>query len=129
MVVDQQLQVRIAACKALAAAGYEAIPAGDGAEAVERYQANRGAIALVILDLGMPGTEGVEAARQIRAINPAAKIIMTLGQGGALPLDPKPDAALSKPFKLGPFFDAVQQVLRVERRRDAYRLGPRPPSP
>jgi DNA-binding response OmpR family regulator len=129
MVVDRQLQVRISVCRALAASGFEAIPAGDGPEAVERYQANRDAISLVVMDIGLPESEGVEAARQIRAINPAAKIIMTLAQDGAVPLDPRPDACLPKPLRLGAFFDVVQQVLRVERRRNANRMEPGPPPP
>jgi two-component system, NarL family, response regulator len=47
---------------------------GDGAAAVEAWQRLRPDIAL--LDLRMPKMEGVEAIRQIRALDPNAKLII-----------------------------------------------------
>jgi CheY-like chemotaxis protein len=129
MVVDPKALVRISVCKALAASGFETIPAGDGAEAVAQYQAKRDAISLVILDVAVPGAGGIEAARRIRAINPSAKIIMTGRNQEISLLDPQPDAFIAKPFRLGPFFEALQRVLRVERRQRARWTGMDAPCP
>jgi DNA-binding NarL/FixJ family response regulator len=48
--------------------------AANGQEAVEAYQQHRPDVTL--LDLRMPVMEGVEAVRQIRAIDPAARVIV-----------------------------------------------------
>ena len=58
MVVDPKVLVRVSLCRTLAASGFEAIPAGDGAEAVAQYQATRDAISLVIMDIAVPGAGG-----------------------------------------------------------------------
>lgn len=123
LVVEPGILVRISVCKVLAESGFESIQARDGAEAVAQYQASRHGISLVILDVGMPGAQGLEAARRIRAMDPAAKIIMTDGRPGPAPVEPRPDAFLSKPFRLGPLFATLEEVLKVERRRDPHRLG------
>ena len=48
--------------------------AGNGEEAVEAFRRHRPDVTL--LDLRMPVMEGVEAVRQIRAIDPAARVIV-----------------------------------------------------
>jgi CheY-like chemotaxis protein len=123
MVVDDEVLVRVDLCKVLAASGLDTVQAGDGQEAVERYQAHRDTISLVILDASTPRLGGVEAAQIIRNLNPSAKVILThrdqepVGPGQA-------DAVLAKPLTLGVFCDALQKVLKVERRRDPSRLPP-----
>jgi len=48
--------------------------ASDGLEAVQKSEGLRPD--LVILDLGLPGLNGIEAARQIRQCSPKAKILI-----------------------------------------------------
>jgi len=45
----------------------------DGREAIRAYNNN---VDLVTMDIRLPGIDGIEAARQIRARNPAASIVM-----------------------------------------------------
>ena len=54
--------------------------AANGQEAVEAFARLRPDVTL--LDLRMPVMEGVEAVRQIRAIDPAARVIVLTWQGG-----------------------------------------------
>jgi two-component system chemotaxis response regulator CheY len=54
--------------------------AADGAEAVAQYRQHRPT--LILLDVTMPGTDGVEAARQITTTDAHAAVVMisALGQ-------------------------------------------------
>lgn len=54
--------------------------AGNGREAVEKYRELRPDV--VLMDLRMPDVDGIEATRQIRQINPDAKIIALTSYDG-----------------------------------------------
>ncbi len=59
--------------------GYHTVLAGDGHGAVKQFQATPEAFAAVILDLTMPGLDGAEVLRSIRAINPATRALVMSG--------------------------------------------------
>ncbi len=59
--------------------GYKTLMARDGVEAVEVYQQNKDAIAIVLSDMGLPRLGGWEAFHQMRLINPAVKVILASG--------------------------------------------------
>ena len=75
LVVDDEpriikfLQVR------LKASGYNVITAGSGLEALEQLQAQEPS--LVVLDVTMPGMDGFETLRQLRAISSVPVIILS----------------------------------------------------
>jgi two-component system chemotaxis response regulator CheY len=102
LVVDDALFMRKMICGVAAEAGWEvAGEAGDGAEAVRLYQALRPD--LVTMDLVMPVMGGLEALRQIRAVDPEAKVVVVtaLDQKQAL-MDSIRDGAVDfivKPFE------------------------------
>jgi DNA-binding NtrC family response regulator len=57
--------------------GYRVETAGDGAEALAAVRRRRPA--LVLLDIDMPGMNGVEALRGVRAIDATIPVIMVTG--------------------------------------------------
>jgi DNA-binding response OmpR family regulator len=65
LVVDDQAQVRALCLRALTGEGYQVSLARDGADALNR--AEQDAPNLVIIDVVMPGMDGVELCRRLRA--------------------------------------------------------------
>jgi diguanylate cyclase (GGDEF)-like protein len=68
LIADDSATARAALVQLVERMGHQVIPAADGAEAVERYLAERPE--LVLLDVTMPRLDGYEAARQMRAARP-----------------------------------------------------------
>ena len=66
LLVDDDLSVVAMLQHALAQAGYQVIVASDAMEALQRHEAERGAVDLLITDLQMPQMSGQELARGLR---------------------------------------------------------------
>jgi two-component system chemotaxis response regulator CheY len=102
LVVDDALFMRKLIRGIAAEAGWEVVgEAGNGAEAITLYQQHQPD--LVTMDLVMPVMGGLEALRQIRAIDPQAKVVVVtaLDQKQAL-MDSIHDGAIDfivKPFE------------------------------
>jgi PAS domain S-box-containing protein len=82
--------------------GYKTLLATDGTEAVKHFRANPTGFVAVLLDLTMPGLNGAEALREIRALNPEVRILLMTGYSEQDVLDrlndQGPVAILHKPF-------------------------------
>ncbi len=74
LVVDDDRAVREALRRALTLAGYEVQTAEDGEQALE--QIARAIPDAVVLDLGMPGIDGVEVCRRVRLLGNRVPILM-----------------------------------------------------
>jgi CheY-like chemotaxis protein len=82
----------------LADLGYRVIEAGSGGAALENLQ-QRDDIALILLDFAMPGMNGAEVAREIRARRPDLPILFVTGYADAEALAyAEEDGVLQKPF-------------------------------
>jgi PAS domain S-box-containing protein len=79
MVVDDESMVLRATCRLLTAMGYEPVPASDGERAIEIFRADPQRIALVILDMSMPGFDGLQTMQGLFEIDPTAKILLSSG--------------------------------------------------
>jgi two-component system, OmpR family, response regulator MprA len=93
--------------------GYEVEVALGGAAALEQARANRPD--LVVLDLMMPGVDGLEVCRQLRA-NGGLPILVLTARGGTADrvrgLDLGADDYLVKPFAYAELLARVRALLR-----------------
>ena len=101
LVVDDDEAVCDAVCDALTMLGYATESAHDATDALDRFRPGR--YQLVVTDLAMPLINGLELARQLRALEPELPILIFSGAVPAGPplmapmgitLTPKPDVDL-----------------------------------
>jgi hypothetical protein len=115
LVVDDESALRDVASSTLEAYRYRAVVAEDGARALEIYRERRDEIRLIVTDMMMPRVGGAELIREVRAIEPQARIIIMTGM--RIPDDiqvadiQSVDGVLQKPFTSEDLLRAVQDVL------------------
>ena len=114
LVVDDAAFMRKMVSDALASGGHEIVgEAGDGAEAVARYQELRPEV--TTLDITMPQKDGLEALREIIALDPGARVVMcsALGQESKVLESIKLGAKdfVVKPFQAERVLDAVAKAI------------------
>jgi DNA-binding response OmpR family regulator len=112
-VVDDDLTVREVVVSYLRAAGHDVIEAGDGEHALAEAAAQKPQ--LVVLDLMLPGVDGLEVCRQLRATSDVPVIMLTaLGeeQDRVVGLEIGADDYVTKPFSPRELVLRVDSVLR-----------------
>ncbi|HUB62846.1 MAG TPA: response regulator [Methylocella sp.] len=118
LVVDDEPRIRTLLRRYLAEEGYKVSDAGDGA--AMRNILEREAIDLVLLDLMMPGEDGLTLARLIRQQS-QIPIIMLTGKSDLIDrvvgLETGADDYITKPFELREVLARIRTVMR--------RAGPR----
>ena len=114
LIVDDAAFMRMMIKDILTKNGYEVIgEAANGIQAVELYKAHQPD--LVTMDITMPEMDGIEAVKQIKAINPAAKVIMcsAMGQQSMVMDAIKAGASdfIVKPFQADRVLEAVKKIV------------------
>ncbi|MHB1674357.1 MAG: response regulator [Acidobacteriaceae bacterium] len=67
MVVDDSRTIRIILTKMLSDLGFEVCPAGDGKEALEVAEREKGAFSVIMADWNMPEMNGLELVKRLRS--------------------------------------------------------------
>ncbi len=75
LLVDDDDSIRLVYEEEFKEEGYMVICAENGAEALARYQSEKPD--LVILDIQMPGMNGIEVLRQMKTIDPSIPIVLS----------------------------------------------------
>jgi len=115
LLVDDEPYVIETGKEVLESLGYRVLAARDGKTAVDLFRANCEKIALVMMDVVMPGLSGAKAAEQIRQISPGIKVLFCSGydKEAALPRDLSSDDTpfLSKPYNVAALSKAIKKQL------------------
>jgi two-component system nitrogen regulation response regulator NtrX len=104
MIVDDEPSIRASLEGVLEDEGYTVVCAGDGHTALKTMEEEMPD--LVLLDIWMPGIDGIETLKRMRELNPALQVIMISGHGTI-------ETAVSA-TKLGAF-DFIEKPLSLEK--------------
>ena len=125
IIIDDEEDIRIVLKEIFVREGFDVAVASDGAEGLSLIR-ETGAD-LVITDIIMPGSDGVETAYDIRMEFPKTKIIVMSGGGNTGPLEYEPtaiatnaylasaeavgaDLTITKPFNRQELIKAVREL-------------------
>ncbi|MCC6168843.1 MAG: response regulator [Caldilineaceae bacterium] len=116
LVIDDNTALREALCEWLQQSGHEAIPMATGRQAAQLHRTEP--VQLIITDLFMPETDGLEIIAEFRRDYPEVKIIAVSGGGSRgmvelLSVAQRMGAqrALMKPFDIHTLLTAVNELL------------------
>ncbi|MFA6028949.1 MAG: response regulator [Elusimicrobiota bacterium] len=117
LIVDDEADMRMALANVLERLGHEVFEAGDGPAALARHA--EGGVDLVLLDMRLPGMDGVEILRRLRERDAEVPIVMVTGYGSeehaAEVLALGADHYLPKPFSNRELSEVVERVLASRR--------------
>jgi len=113
LVVDDEHLVRIMVCLGLERMGFDVWVASNGREAIDLFGEHRDDIAVVLLDVLMPGLDGLQTMTALREQNPDIPVCFMSGDTG----NRKPSelvqrdgvSFIAKPFLL----DDLANILRL----------------
>ncbi len=116
LIVDDERAVRWAAARALKRDGFTVAEAKCGADAMSMLRGPEGAlISLVLLDIVMPGTSGIEVLREIRRELPSLPVVIMSGvsyQASEIPAGPGGVThTIEKPFRKADLLRTVHAAL------------------
>ena len=113
LLVDDEDSVQKLLTYPLEREGFRVIQARDGAEALERFDADD--VDLVVLDLMLPKLDGLEVCKRIRATSTVPIIMLTARDDEVdkvLGLEIGADDYITKPFSIREFRSRVRALLR-----------------
>jgi two-component system nitrogen regulation response regulator GlnG len=103
LVVDDDHEARDALATILTAEGFQAVTLADGEAAIDRVASEPPAV--VLLDRIMPGLDGIETLRRLKAIAPQVPVIIVTGYGDT--------SSAVQAMKLGAY-DYLTKPLQIE---------------
>src|SRR3954451_2945470 len=114
LLVEDDQDIAEPLARALGREGYEVGSAGGGRGALQTVL--DAPPDLIILDIGLPGMNGLDVCRHVREARPQVPILMLTARDGELEtvagLDAGADDYVTKPFRLSELLARVRAMLR-----------------
>ena len=115
LLVDDEESVRAVGASMLQHAGFDVITASDGEEAVALFRRRRDDVDCVLLDLAMPGLDGVETFRELRRVRADVPVVLTSGYSEQEAVNrfsgKKLAGFVQKPFRLAELMGTLKQAM------------------
>jgi two-component system, cell cycle sensor histidine kinase and response regulator CckA len=115
LIVEDEDVLRAATSKMLRKTGFTVIEAGDGTTGVTLFQANRGKVDVVLLDMTLPGICGPEVVEELRRIQPDIKVVLTTAYSRDLTVTAFGGQQfrhfIRKPYRLRELIDLLRNVI------------------
>ena len=129
MVVDDDPDVREIAVSSLESLGYHMLAAENGPSALDLL-ARSAPVDLLIVDMAMPGMNGVELIRRARERRGDLRAMMVTGYADVAAFAPADsDLVLQKPYRLERLAENVAEALRREAPRQGSNVVAIKPAP
>ena len=114
LLVEDDRDIAEPLARALTREGYDVTAAGDGRVALNEVLDCPPD--LIILDIGLPGMDGLDVCRHVRDVRPQVPILMLTARDGELEtvagLDAGADDYVTKPFRLSELLARIRAMLR-----------------
>lgn len=112
LIVEDNDNLRNLLQRTLEGVGFSVFPAADGVEALRWSERHEGTINIVVSDIVMPGLNGLELSKLIRAARPETKFLFITGFGDQFPeLREYGENVLGKPFLPSELVRKVDDIL------------------
>jgi CheY-like chemotaxis protein len=115
LVVDDEAAVLRMVCALLEAKGYTVQSADNGHKAAELFQRQPESIALLLTDLAMPGTSGIELIHKLKTINPELPVVAMSGDLTEWQKELGSVPCIEKPFTVRTLLRSIEQHLKPAR--------------
>jgi PAS domain S-box-containing protein len=120
LIVEDEDTLRHPASKMLRREGFTVIEASDGRTGLDRFRASAAEIAVVLLDVTLPGLSGREVLSELRRIQPNVKVIVTSAysqeQAHTTLGGQQPWLYIRKPYQLNELTGLLRKVYSDKRR-------------
>lgn len=114
LIVDDQQGIRLLLNEVFKNEGYETLLASNGVVAIQYFENNP--IDCILLDMKIPGMNGLEILQHIKKINPLLPVIMMTGNGDTDLIRQAEELGISrffaKPFDIFEVRDTINKLLR-----------------
>lgn len=120
LLTDDEERFRTTLAKRLSEKGYEVADVGSGNEALGYISEN--GVDVIVLDIKMPGMDGIETLRQLKNIDPGIEVVLLTGHGTVeTAIEGMRTGAydyLMKPCEIDELMEKINGAFEVKTKRD-----------